>query len=73
MKQLESAINMWVYWKNECKVCLDRNKCSYRKDTEAYKEQISSIKPINVYGSLSWKCDYFILDEKEVNDEQNCC
>ena len=60
---------MWIYWKNECQMCLDRDICPYRKQTENYKKLIASIPNKEVYGSLSWKCDYFILDEKEYNKQ----
>lgn len=40
-------------------------KCEYRKQTEDYKKLIYSIPHRNIQGSLIWKCDYFIPEEKE--------
>lgn len=55
---------MWIYWKNECTYCKSRKKCEYRKQTEDYKKLIYSIPHRNIQGSLIWKCDYFIPEER---------
>ena len=54
----------WIYYKEQCQYCLNRQNCSYIKDVKNYINAISATEKIakNVYGTTEFKCDYFIFD-----------
>ena len=53
----------WVYWKEQCKYCVNATPVC-KKNLKNYIEKLDAVKPINpVYGTLEFKCDYFIFDK----------
>lgn len=59
----------YVYYKEQCKYCLRKGKCDYKKATQTFVDTISGVEKLakGVYGSLSFKCDYFALDQLAYN------
>lgn len=55
---------MWVYWKKRCLYCKNKNNCEYKERvTELIDKLTETEKSIpKVYGTLDWKCDYYVLD-----------
>ena len=55
---------MWVYWKERCLYCKNKNNCEYKERVaELINKLTEAEKSIpKVYGTLDWKCDYYILD-----------
>ena len=69
--------NTWIYWKEQCHYCKNNPCCEYKEAMFQYIEDLEAVKPIkNIYGTLKFICDYFIIDkekyEKE-NLEYHCC
>lgn len=56
-----------VYWIDECKYCKNRKLCKYRIKVEKMKLALMILEKSyeGVYGSLKWKCDYFVFDREE--------
>ena len=46
-----------------CKICKNNKICKYREKTEEYIEKIKNIKQEGIYGTTTYKCDYYIKDE----------
>lgn len=66
----------WIYDKEQCNYCLNRQNCSYIKDVNKYISAICAIEKIakNVYGTTEFKCDYFIFDiEKYHKENEGTC
>ena len=63
----------WIYWKEQCEYCTNRKVCDYRENVKEYTKKLEAIEA-KVYGSLRFKCDYFILDERvyQENDMGEC-
>ena len=61
----------YIYYKEQCKYCLKNGKCDYRKKTQTFLDAINGIEHLanGVYGSLSFKCDYFDLDQLAYNKD----
>ena len=61
----------YIYYKEQCKYCLKNGKCDYQKKTQTFLEAINGIEHLanGVYGSLSFKCDYFDLDQLAYNKD----
>ena len=59
----------YIYYKEQCKYCLKNGKCDYQKKTQTFLDAINGIEHLanGVYGSLSFKCDYFDLDQLAYN------
>lgn len=59
----------YIYYKEQCDLCTNKGKCEYEKRTRTFVETIGSMDSLTsgVYGSLSFKCDYFNLDELAYN------
>ena len=59
--------NPYIYYKEQCKYCLEKGKCDYQKKTQIFLDAINGIEHLasGVYGSLNFRCDYFNLDELE--------
>jgi len=58
--------NPYIYWKEECLYCTKSKNCKYAVDMATFKNILSDIEKIwtgKIFGSLSFKCDYFELDE----------
>lgn len=67
----------YIYYKEQCKYCLKNGKCDYQKKTQTFIDAINGIEHLanGVYGSLSFKCDYFDLDQLAYNKDNppECC
>ena len=61
----------YIYYKEQCKYCLKNGKCDYQKKTQTFLDAINGIEHLanGVYGSLSFKCDYFDLDQFAYNKD----
>lgn len=59
----------YIYYKEQCDYCLNKGKCDYEKRTRTFLETIGGVEHLTsgVYGSLSFKCDYFDLDQLAYN------
>lgn len=57
--------NPYIYYKEQCDYCVTKDKCSYEKRTRTFVETIGGLESLStgIYGSLSFKCDYFVLDQ----------
>ena len=56
---------MWIYWKEQCHYCLNRNNCEYKPRMGEYIAALDAIDDHGVYGSLKFNCDYFCVDEEK--------
>lgn len=67
--------NKWVYWKEECDMCSNRTNCEYEENARKYRKDLAKVKSSNVYGTLKFNCDYFVLDEEKYDKENpgECC
>jgi len=56
---------MYVYWKEECKICIQREDCPHKEDVKEFKQKLTDLenKFKNVSGSLKFNCDHFSIDE----------
>ena len=54
----------YIYYKEQCNYCINKGKCDYEKATKTFVDTIGCVEKLakGVYGSLSFKCDYFDLD-----------
>ena len=61
----------YIYYKEQCKYCLKNGKCDYQEKTQTFLDAINGIEHLanGVYGSLSFKCDYFDLDQLAYNKD----
>ena len=61
----------YIYYKEQCKYCLKNGKCDYQKKTQTFLDAINGIEHLanGVYGSLSFECDYFDLDQLAYNKD----
>lgn len=61
----------YIYYKEQCNYCLKNGKCDYQKKTQTFLDAINGIEHLanGVYGSLSFKCDYFDLDQLAYNKD----
>lgn len=61
--------NPYIYYKQQCDYCLRKGKCDHEKKTRTFVNTISGVEALSsgVYGSLSFKCDYFDLDQLAYN------
>ena len=59
----------YIYYKEQCDYCLNKGKCDYEKRTRKFVETISGVDSLTsgVFGSLSFECDYFDLDQLAYN------
>jgi len=59
----------YIYYKQQCDSCLNKGKCDYEKRTRTFVETIGGVERLSngVFGSLSFKCDYFDLDQLAYN------
>lgn len=58
-------IKPYIYYKQQCDYCLRKGKCDYEKKTRIFVNTIGGVEALSsgVYGSLSFKCAYFDLDQ----------
>lgn len=59
----------WVYWPEQCKYCINRKKCEYKEFALDYIYSLQEVESSNIYGSLYWWCDYYIIDIEKYNKE----
>ena len=59
----------YIYYKEQCNFCTNKGKCEYEKKTRKFIETIGGVECLanGVFGSLSFKCDYFDLDQLAYN------
>lgn len=59
----------YIYYKEQCDYCINKGKCGYERRTRTFVETISGVTSLasGVFGSLSFKCDYFALDKLAYN------
>lgn len=59
----------YIYYKEQCDYCINKGKCEYEKKTRTFVETIGGVESLasDVFGRLSFKCDYFDLDELDYN------
>lgn len=55
----------WVYYKEQCEYCKNRVNCSYKEKVKTYIQELENLDSKGIYGSTSFWCDYYNLDEKE--------
>lgn len=53
----------WIYWKEQCDFCLNRENCEYKEKVKQYMQKIDSLDSKGIYGTTSFWCDYYNLDE----------
>ena len=60
-----------VYWKEECKYCVNRENCGYKEKVEEYKNKLIELEKQTkgIYGSTKFNCDYFVCDNKKYFEE----
>ena len=61
----------YIYYKEQCDYCINKGKCDYEQRTRTFVETIGGVESLTngVFGSLSFKCDYFYLDELAYNKD----
>ena len=59
----------YIFYKAQCDCCSNKGECDYEKKTRTFVETIGGVERLasGVYGSLSFTCDYFDLDQAEYN------
>ena len=59
----------YIYYKEQCDYCINKGKCDYEKRTRTFVETIGGVERLTsgVFGSLSFECDYFYLDQLAYN------
>ena len=53
----------WVYWKEQCEYCMNRNACPYPENQESMEALKQWEKENKFWGSLKLICDYYVLDK----------
>ena len=68
-------MSKWIYWKEQCKYCVNNNPCNYPENKEAMESLIKWEKENRFYGGLKLMCDYFYLDEDKYYEDHPpvCC
>ena len=74
---------LWVYWKDQCLYCMNREKCEYKNTVIDYIQRLREFEKNyfticcgqNIYGTTDFWCDYYIVDEEEYLKRQpaDCC
>lgn len=71
-KEGEGKMNTkYVHYKEQCDLCINKGKCDYEKRTRKFVETINGVESLSsgVFGSFSFKCDYFDLDQLAYNQK----
>lgn len=65
----------WVYYKEQCKYCLNREECQYKEKVKKYLEALDALDDKGIYGNTSFWCDYYMLDVREYwkYNQGDCC
>ena len=55
----------YIYYKKQCDYCLRKGRCDSEKRTRTFVNTIGGVESLStgVYGSLSFRCDYFYLNQ----------
>ena len=54
----------WVYYKEQCEYCKNCKECQYIEKVQKYLEEIENLDSRGIYGTTSFWCDYYNLDEE---------
>lgn len=54
----------WVYYKEQCEYCKNRKGCQYIEKVQKYLKDIDNLDDRGIYGTTSFWCDYYNLDEE---------
>ena len=67
---MSNAFKKTVWWKEQCKFCKNCAFCKYRESVELLQARLHvvELETSGCYGTLSFWCDYYVEDEKAVND-----
>ena len=72
-----SAFKDEVYWRDQCDFCIHRLFCKYRDAAELLlaRLKVVDMETRGCYGTISFWCDYFEVDEGAVNESRkhDCC
>ena len=55
----------WVWWPEQCEYCQHRQVCENKSKVKDYMKALRQVEDTGIYGTLTWWCDYFILDDEE--------
>lgn len=64
-----------VYWKDQCSFCKSYMCCKYRDSVELFMARLKvvGLQTTNVYGSLSFWCDYYQENHDMTEAKANEC
>ena len=62
-EKVEPVRGEWVYWKEQCEYCMNRNACPYPENQEAMEVLKQWEKENKFWGSLKLICDYYVIDK----------
>lgn len=60
---VEPVRGEWVYWKEQCEYCMNRNACPYPENQESMEMLKQWEKENKFWGSLKLICDYYVIDK----------
>ena len=60
---VEPVRGEWIYWKEQCEYCMNRNTCLYPENQESMEALKQWEKENKFWGSLKLICDYYVLDK----------
>ena len=60
---VEPVRGEWIYWKEQCEYCMNRNTCPYPENQESMEALKQWEKENKFWGSLKLICDYYVLDK----------
>ena len=65
----------WVYYKEQCQYCKNRVNCEYKEKVKKYIKDLENIDSKGIYGTTSFWCDYYVIDEEEYwkHNTGECC
>lgn len=52
----------WVYYKEQCNYCSNRDICDYKEKVNQYIKELENLDSRGIYGTTSFWCDYYNLD-----------
>ena len=70
---MSGAFKGQVYWKEQCKFCVNSMYCKYRDAVELLqaKLKVVELETDGCYGTLCFWCDYYREDAELVDSIQN--
>lgn len=71
----EAIMSKYVYWREQCKSCTNRQHCLHREQTEDLIRKLSELERnhIGAYGTLKFTCDYFVVDVTTLDMTGHTC